>query len=71
MTHEASSYYIVQSYIIRIIDVTAFQEVAEQIIGVLALQLYEYGYEGKTEETTKTFEKLFFNTYLFKLALHE
>ena len=31
----------------------------------------EYGYEGKTEETTNIFAKLFFNTYLFKLAIHE
>ena len=52
-------------------NVIAFQDVAEQIIGVPALQLYEYGYEGKTEETTNIFAKLFFNTYLFKLVVHE
>ena len=52
-------------------NVIAFQDVAEQIIGVPALQLYEYGYEGKTKDTTNIFAKLFFNTYLFKLAVHE
>ena len=53
------------------VNVIAFQYVAEQIIGVPALQVYEYGYQGKTEETTNIFAKLFFNTYLFKLAVHE
>ena len=52
-------------------NVIAFHDVAKQIIDVPALQLYEYGYEGKIEETTNIFAKLFFNTYLFKLAVHE
>ena len=53
------------------VNVTEFQDVAEQIIGLPSLQIYEYGYEGKTEETTNIFAKLFFNSYLFKLAVHE
>ena len=53
------------------VNVIAFQDVAEQIIGIPTLQLYEYGYQGKTKETTNIFSKLFFNTYLFKLAMHE
>ena len=42
-----------------------------KLLMIHSLQLYEYGYEGKTEETTNIFAKLFFNAYLFKLALHE
>ena len=53
------------------VNVIAFQDVAEQMIGVRALQLYEYVYEGKIEETTNIFAKLFFNNYLFKLAVHQ
>ena len=53
------------------VNVIAFQDVAKQIIGIPPLQLYEYGYEGNTEETTNIFAKIFFNTYLFKLAVHE
>ena len=53
------------------VNVIAFHDVAKQIIDVPALQLYEYGYQGKTEVTTNIFAKLFFNTYLFKLAVHE
>ena len=52
-------------------DVTAFQDVANQVIGITALKLSEYGYQGKTKETTTIFSKLFFNRYLFKLAIHE
>ena len=38
------------------VNVTAFQDVVEQIIGVPTLQLYEYGYQGNTKETTNIFE---------------
>ena len=51
--------------------VTAFQDVAEQIIGIPALKFSKYGYEGNTKETTTIFSKLFVNRYLFKLAVHE
>ena len=53
------------------INVTAFQDVAKQLIGIPTHKLFDYGYEGNTEETTNIFAKLFFNSYFFKLAVHE
>ena len=42
-------------------NVTAFQDVVEQIIGIPTLNISEYGYEGNTKETTTIFFKIFFN----------
>ena len=53
------------------INVTAFQDVAEQLIKIRCHKLFDYGYAGNTEETTNVFSKLFLNSYLFKLAVHK
>jgi replication factor A1 len=55
----------------RKINVTAFQEAAEQLIGISAEKLYEYEYEANTKKITDIFGKLFFHSYLFKLVVHE
>ena len=73
-TFECEYRYIFQfniAYHIGKYDLTAFQDVVEQIIDIHALKFSEYGYEGDTKETTTIFSNLFFNHYLFKLAIHE
>ena len=73
-TFECEYRYIFQfniAYHIGKYDLTAFQDVVEQIIDIHALKFSEYGYEGNTKETTTIFSKIFFNRYLFKLEVHD